>query len=79
MLGMEADEHLAEANVYVCELHNVLLGCVSFCVDFSAFVVYYQYSPFSSTHFLLTLFPTKLGLAARVSVATGNTLQSLKC
>lgn len=40
MLGMEADEHLAEANVYVCELHNVLLlGCVSFCVDFSAFVV----------------------------------------
>lgn len=37
---METDEHLAEANVYVRELHNVLLlGCVSFCVDFSAFVV----------------------------------------
>lgn len=25
MLGMETDEHLAEANVYVRELHNVLL------------------------------------------------------
>lgn len=64
MLGMEADEHLAEGNIYVCELHNVLLllGCVSFCIDFSAFVVSItNTAPLVHLTACLLYFPQNLG------------------